>query len=331
MTATTLPAGRRAGKLSVPKAAGRGQTVILLGPQSHKETLASELKAHGIRGRIATVTAGWQEREDEVQPLHAHLEGRSENLRLHSRADDVFAEHPDLEEAHRERQVRLRDLQDLYNVRVEHAMAAVAELARSSLRGDLVEEQWRASVATVAAIDAEHMEDIRGIHGEFAGRLDFGKRAAVRRHRREITKILGECDALAIAGGHVAVLLNRLRLFDIAKSWNDGPVVAWAAGAMVLTERVVLYHDSPPQGPGNPEVLEIGLGLVRGIVALPHAEHRLRLDDPDRVSRFAMRFAPLRCVAMDDGARLTIGPDGWSASDRSKQLNADGTVGRMEE
>ncbi|HMB69052.1 MAG TPA: Type 1 glutamine amidotransferase-like domain-containing protein [bacterium] len=315
---------------AVPAPANRKQTVILLGPQGEKETLAAVLEEHGLRGRLAVVTAGWQEREGEVQALQDHVAGRAENLLLHKRADEVFAEHPDLEEEHRLRQTRLRQLQRLYNVRVEHAMAAVAELARRSEPEPLIRQAWEAAVGTVRSIDEEHLVDLKVAHREFDLRLDLGQRKAVRRHRREIAKILGDCEVLAIAGGHVAVLLNRLRLFDVTKHIKDKPVIGWAAGAMVLSERVVLYHDSPPQGAGNPEVLEAGLGLVKGVVPLPHARTRLRLNDPQRVSRFATRFAPARCVAMDEGARLTVGPTGWSASPETKELTPDGRVQRME-
>ncbi len=45
---------------------------------------------------------------------------------------------------------------------------------------------------------------------------------------------------------------------------------------MVVCETVVLFHDSPPQGAGNAEVLDAGLGLARGVIALPHARRRLR-------------------------------------------------------
>lgn len=315
---------------ATPAAANRKQTVILLGPQWKRETLASVLEQHGLRGRLALVTAGWQEREEEVQALQEHVAGRADNLLLHKRGDEVFAEHPDLEKVHRERQARLRQLQRLYNVRVEHAMAAVAELAGRAEPEELVREAWAAAVGTVRRIDEEHLHDIRRVHREFDSRLALGTRKAVRRHRREIAKILDGCELLAIAGGHVAVLLNRLRLFDVVRAIKDRPVVGWAAGAMVLCERVVLYHDTPPQGPGFPEVLETGFGVVRGVVALPHARVRLRLDDPARVSRFAMRFAPARSVAMDEGARLTVGPVGWSSSEDTKQLNRDGRVERME-
>jgi hypothetical protein len=315
---------------AVPAPANRRQTVILLGPQGERETLAAVLEEHGLRGRLAVITAGWQEREGEVQALQEHVAGRAENLLLHHRADEVFAEHPELEEEHRLRQTRLRQIQRLYNVRIEHAMAAVAELALRSEPEPLIREAWEASVGTVRRIDEEHLADLKRVHREFDSRLALGKRKAVRRHRREIAKILDGCEVLAIAGGHVAVLLNRLRLFDVVKLAKDKPVIGWAAGAMVLSERVVLYHDSPPQGPGNPEVLESGLGLVKGVVPLPHARVRLRLDDPQRVSRFATRFAPARCVAMDQGARLTVGPVGWSASAETKELTPDGRVRRME-
>lgn len=316
---------------ALPAVADPRGTVILLGPQGKRETLASVMAAHGIDGRLATVTAGWQEREDEIQALQAHLDGRSDSLRLHQRADEVFREDPELEAAHRERQSLLRDLQRFYNVRITHAMAAVAELGRRPAKSVLLEEEREAALGTVRKIDREHVERIRRIHEDFAPRLRLHERPAVERHRREITEILDGCGALGIAGGHVAVLLNRLRLFGVVELAGDRPVVAWSGGAMVVTERIVLYHDSPPQGPGNPEVLDTGLALVRGLVPLPHARQRLRLGDADRVGRFARRFAPASCVAMDEGARLTIGPEGCTASEEVRVLGADGQLRRWEE
>ncbi|MFO0450527.1 MAG: hypothetical protein ACK52I_18020, partial [Pseudomonadota bacterium] len=79
------------------------------------------------------------------------------------------------------------------------------------------------------------------------------------------------------------------------------PLVAWSAGAMAVGERVVLFHDRTPQGIAYSEVLDEGLGLVRGIQPLPHAETRFALDLPARVRAFARRFAPARCLALDHG------------------------------
>jgi hypothetical protein len=102
------------------------------------------------------------------------------------------------------------------------------------------------------------------------------------------------------------------------------PIFAWSAGAMAITQRVVLFHDSPPQGPGNAELLGEGLGLVPGTVVLPHAVKRLQLDDPLRVSLFARRFAPDRCVTLDQGERMIWDGRRWTA--QARQLLPSGMV-----
>ena len=90
--------------------------------------------------------------------------------------------------------------------------------------------------------------------------------------------------------GHVAVLLNRLRIFKLEPMLAQKPIIAWSAGAMVLAKRIVLFHDTPPQGKGFAEVFEAGLGLYSNLIPLPHAAKRLQLDNPTRVSIFARRF-----------------------------------------
>ena len=90
MTVATLPAAVTFASPSAPD-----RPVFLLGPQRIKTTLGRVLKDAGIDGDIASVTAGWQEREDEVEELQAQLRGRGVSLRLHSRGDEVFREpHP---------------------------------------------------------------------------------------------------------------------------------------------------------------------------------------------------------------------------------------------
>jgi hypothetical protein len=319
-------AGASAGE---PAVVGPSRLVLLLGPQGSRPTLASHLAAHGLEGRVATVTAGWQEREDEVQALQTHLDGRSINLRLHARAEELFREDPDLAAAHRERQEKLRRLRTLYDVRLAHGMEAALELARRPGDDPVLEEQRAASVESVRALDAEHLAAVRRIHAEYAPRLALDERPAVRRHREEVAALVEQTQAIALAGGHVAVLLNRLRLFDVPGPADDRPLVGWSAGAMVLAERVVLYHDSPPQGAGNAEVFEEGRGRVRNVVPLPHAARRLLLDDRVRVARFARRFAPARCFALDDGAALALEESGWGATPETRELFPDGGVGEV--
>jgi hypothetical protein len=131
---------------------------------------------------------------------------------------------------------------------------------------------------------------------------------------------------VAIAGGDVAALRNRFLMFDLGSLLGDLPVFAWSAGAMLLSDVIVLFHDTPPHGAGDPEVLDRGLGRVPGVVAFPHATRRLRLDDAVRVRVMSRRFAPAACLAMDEGSHWA--QDGRHADVRV--LEPDGTVSRRE-
>jgi hypothetical protein len=75
---------------------------------------------------------------------------------------------------------------------------------------------------------------------------------------------------------------------------------------MLLSDTIVVFHDFPPQGPGHVEILDSGLGLIRNWVVLPHARSRLQLDDRRRVANLATRFAPARCVTLNEGSELRL-------------------------
>ena len=101
--------------------------------------------------------------------------------------------------------------------------------------------------------------------------------------------------------------------------------MAWSAGAMALTERVVLYNDRGPQGVQGAEVWDRGIGRVANVVAMPHARRRLRLDDAIHAKVLVQRFAPATCLLLDDGTQVEIGADGSGARGCSR---ADGDRGR---
>jgi hypothetical protein len=322
------PTKSAAAPAAEPGARG-GRTVVLLGPQRLTRTLSRALNETSVAGRVATVTAGWQERESEDQELDEHAGSRTVNLRLYERADRLFQRDPTFAALHRDRQEELRDLQSLYDLRLRHGLEACKALDARRDRGEksrILEDERRLAMDAVRALDDEHVSRIRTIHEEADARMGMEAHGELQRHRREIGSILAECGALAIAGGHVAVLLNRLRLFAVLDLAAALPVFAWSAGAMAATDRVVLFHDTPPHGPGNAEVLEIGLGLVEGVVALPHAHRRLLLDDTGRVSRFARRFAPSWCLAMDDGSRVRFAGGSWVAGEGVRVLRENGTL-----
>ncbi len=300
--------------------------LTLLGPQRLRPTLDEAMAALGIEGSVAAVTAGWQDREAEDDELREHLGGRTVNLEIYRRAEELFADDARLFEGHRRRQESLREAQRLYRRRLSHAMAAARELLAIDRDSDLLDEGRRQAISAVRELDSRHLDTVRRIHRRFRRDLRPDRRAGLRRQKAELSRLLAGCDALAIAGGHVAVLLNRLRLFDVLYFAGQKPIIAWSAGAMALAERVVVFHDSPPQGAGDAEVLETGLGRLRGLLPFPHARRRLRLEDPLRVGLLARRFAPSICVALDEGDRLTHGDDTWTANVPARRLTGAGEL-----
>lgn len=303
--------------------------VVLLGPQRLRPILDRVVRDQGIEGKIATITAGWQEREAEDDELAEHLSGRTVNLRLHQRAEKVFEKDPELAAAYRRRQDSLKRAQELYRLRLDHAMAAVRTLMKRKADTEWLDDEQDAAFEAVRLLDDEHLERVRAIHARFAEEWAPSRRSTVRKHRREIARTLSECEAVAVAGGHVAVLLNRMRLFGVGELIEEVPVLAWSAGAMALGSRVVLFHDSPPQGFGNAEVLEVGLGLYRRIIAMPHARHRLRIDDAQRVTELARRFAPRVCVPMDDGDYFEVDGTALWAETPIRRLTVKGRIEKL--
>jgi hypothetical protein len=246
------------------------------------------------------------------------------NLRLHQRAEDVFARDEELKEAHRARQERLRQLQDFYRIRLDHALEAAHVIQRRAAPKEVLEEEQESSIEAVSALDEHHLRLCRQVHQEYEHRHGPHERESVARHRAEIAAMIDDAGAVAIAGGHVASLLNRMRLFDIPGLVNGKPVFAWSGGAMVASERLVLFHDSPPQGSNAPQVLDAGLGLVRGVVVLPEPEMRLQLSDRERMSLYARRFAPSVCIGLPRRARITYEDGLWSDAHGIVRLRGSG-------
>lgn len=298
----------------------------MLGPQRLEPTVAEALTELRVVGKIALVTAGWQEREGEDEELCQAAGGRTVNLELYRRYEEILAEDPALFEAHRRRQDELKELQGLYSRRLFHALAAWSELMDLESDSELVSSQRDDAMQAVRDLDRRHLQTLQRVHRRFEREVRPARRRAIARHRAEIGELLEGCKALAVAGGHVAILLNRLRLFGVLDLAGDRPVIAWSAGAMALAERVVVFHDSPPQGAGNAEVLETGLGRITGLLPLPHARRRLRLAEARRVQRLALRFEPALCIALDEADRLAWSEEGWRALSPARRLLASGEV-----
>jgi len=307
---------------------------LMLGPQRFSPTVGDIVRGLEARGPVAIVTAGWQEREAEDEELRAALLLPAINLRLHARAEQVFAAHPGLFAAHRRRQDTLRQLQHLYRRRLRHAMDSVRELCALLPRPPLemsvqrLQQEITAALLVVRQLDERHAQQVTQVWRDHTQALEgqvFGELVV---QRGELLEEVERSEVVAIAGGHVASLLNRLRIFGLGEGLRGRHLLCWSAGAMVLSERIVLFHDCPPQGRGDAEVFGPGLGLLPGVLALPHAGRRLLLDDPTRVGRFAQRFAPLQCVALDPGSEVRFTDTGegpWAIADlQAAILQEDG-------
>lgn len=302
------------------------QPIFFLGPQRFEPTVASVLRKCQPEGSVAVVTAGWQEREQEVDELRDHLKREIVNLRLYERSETILSDDPELADALQRKQRQLRDLQELYRTRLDHAMEAARDLMRRDGRAPLVLEHRRSAIRALRTLDRQHLTRIRRMHRDFDQEWRPKSRPAVSKQVEQVEAELDRVGALAVAGGHVAILLNRLRLFGLEENFKRLPIFAWSAGAMALTERVVVFHDRPPQGAGNAELLDAGLGLAPGVLALPHATERLALEDPIRVALMSRRFRPDLTAVLDPGVIFEKDAEGWHGRSAARTLTPRGAV-----
>lgn len=304
---------------------------MLLGAQRFDSTLGAVVRDLHCPGPIALITTGWREREDEDERLVAHLACETVNLRLYHRGDEVFAEDPELAKLHRAKQAKLRHKQDFYRIRLEHELAANHVIRQRHAPADVLAEEEGASVAAIRSLDAYHLAQCKRINAEFEAAVNLSERPSIVRHREQIAEALSRCKGIAIAGGHVAALINRMRLFGLADLIDGQAVFAWSGGGMAISERIVLFHDYPPQGRGAAEILAEGLGLVRDVVVLPHPETRLRMHDVPRVSLLARRFEPAHCLALPHGAHVIVQDGKFGKSADVICLLPDGTCPPFED
>ena len=301
--------------------------VTLLGPQ-RRPTLDTVAASLYPEGPIATITAGWQEREPDDAELGKLLGSRDVNLRLYRRWLDVQERDPEFALGERKLAAVLEELQDMYLLRLDHALQAVYAIQRRSggqrLRASVLAE----AIDAVRELDADHLRRVSAVRGEFYQRLPPHDRAVIAEHRADVAGLLRDAAAVVIAGGHVGVLADTLHLFNVAASLRSA-AIAWSAGAMALAAQIVLFHDRSAHGPGHPEIYGRGLSVFSNVVPLPHARARLLLDDAPRMAVFARRFAPARCVLLENGTRMDTDSDG-SCPPGTRVLAADGHVTTLE-
>jgi len=304
--------------------------VVLLGPQFHQPTVGTVLDDLALTGPVATITAGWQEWENEDAALMRQLGGHGVRLSLYARAERVWEADPELRAAHRKMGSELRTLRHLYNRQLEPAAAAWVELLETEGPDHLIQPERDAALRAIQTLDEHLLGRIDEMRTDFEERLRPLERPAIARERREISEILARVGAVVVEGGHVAVLLNRLALFGIPEMLGEKTLIGCAGGAMALCSRVVLYNDQPAIGKGHSEVALRGMGAAPGVIAIPDASQRLRTDDADRMKKLALRLAPDRCALLDAGARLYWNGEHWDGL-LARRVLEDGTILEWEE
>lgn len=300
-------------------------SITLLGPQ-RRPTLDRVLSSLGVDGPVAVVNAGWQERESDDAEILSLAGGQAVNLRLFARWMDALRADPEYAAAEREHRQVLDELRQLYLIRLDHALQAEAAVsARTDGHSATLAMASADAMEAVRLLDATHLARVGQLHADFYGTWRLEERGTIAAHRDEVRGLLASAQCLVVAGGHVGELIRVLHLFHVSPHLPPR-VVAWSAGAMALTPRVVLFHDRAAHGASPTEVFDAGIGVVLGLVVLPHARRRLLTDDVLRMSGLARRFAPDSCLVMDDGVRVDLGPDA-ALPPEARVVGANGLIG----
>ncbi len=311
----------------------------VLGPQRPTPNAPACLDELGGEGTVLVITAGWRSDETDDEALKHHLGPDVVVLPLYTWFEVITRELPDLRAAYRPRQEELIRLRRLHRVRLHAALQVLRTLREQGLTDPVAQREYSDALRHVQALDDGMLAGADEIFARYAEPLaPWIQHPLVTSLRGKAEAAVREARTVVLAGGHVAVLLNRLRFFGVdlalqARHAAGGDIVAWSAGAMVLTERIVLFYDDPPEGAGYPELLDRGLGLVPGAVLLPHAKQRLRLERDDRVALFAQRFAPAACLGLENGAWLARRDEAWvnrGEAGAALQLGLDGLCPTME-
>ena len=279
--------------------------IVLLGPQPRDFTdVALAVDELEVDGPVALITAGWQENESDDRALSDALQRPTVNLQLHARSEEVADVETEFVAAWTMRQKHLRRLQEFYRLRLESIDEAAGAIAVRHAASHLLEEQRDISVCQLRHLDEDHLRRCATVRARFDENWSVSDLPSLIDQRKDVAEELDGCAALIISGGHVVSVLNRMRMFDVFSTWGERPIVAWSAGAMVLTDRIILFHDSPPFGTNLAQVLDTGFGRCPGLVAMPDMSRRVHLDEKAGIGRFARRMAPAHCLALDPGTRV---------------------------
>jgi hypothetical protein len=138
---------------------------VLLGPQ-RRPTVGTVVRSLRLDGPIATITAGWQEREPDEE-MGRQLASRDVNLSLYRRWLDVQERDPGFAAGERRLNGVLEEVQDIYLLRLDYALQAVYAVQRGSGKDPLRADALAEAIAAVRELDASHLHRINEVRDEF--------------------------------------------------------------------------------------------------------------------------------------------------------------------
>ncbi len=305
-------------------------TRVLLGPQRPAPTVGNAV--HELTEQdesVGVISAGWQEAEGDLDELVDVVQRPLVDLGLYARAETVIQSSDAVREAHQTRQHRLRVLQRLYRGRLTHAMRAAVDMLETDEDDDIAKLAQRHAIGQLQALDRHHLERIRATHNQYDEQDAATCCPVLVEQREHLAEALAPLSTIVITGGNVAVMISRLRLMGMGELLRDKNLVAWSAGAMALCDRVVLYHDRAPQGQRDAEIFDFGLGLAQGLVVFPGARRRLDTAQITRLGLLSRRFAPRRCITLDNDARVWLNERRVTKVTGAQRIARTGTLNKL--
>ncbi len=303
---------------------------LLLGPQRPTVNLDSAIAGAGLGdGPIAVISAAWQEAEGDIGDVQRLLKNPLTDLGIYQKANDLFDADTTLHEAYRLRQDHLKEQQRLYRMRLRQLMIAARATLRAEGETSVIAAERRHAISQLRALDQHHLRQVGKINGRFDNACNVESNARLADATAAVEAQFSQFETVLITGGNVVVLMNRLRLFGLHRLLHDKQIVAWSGGAMVLCDRIVLFHDKLPQGRRDAEIMSEGLGILPRLVLLPNPSDRLRTRDLPRISLFDRRFSPAICVTLDSGSFLLFEGETLRACEAAKRMTRNGKLKRL--
>lgn len=303
---------------------------LLLGPQRPTVNLDTAIARAGFGdGPIAVISAAWQEAEGDIGDVQRLLKNPLTDLGLYKKANDLFDADTTLHEAYRLRQDHLKEQQRLYRMRLRQLMIAARATLRAEGETSVIAAERRHAISQLRALDQHHLRQVGKIHSRFDNACNVESNARLADATAAVEAQFSQFETVLITGGNVVVLMNRLRLFGLHRLLHDKQIVAWSGGAMVLCDRIVLFHDKLPQGRRDAEIMSEGLGILPRLVLLPNPSDRLRTRDLPRISLFDRRFSPAICATLDSGSFLLFEGQTLRACEAAKRMTRNGKLKRL--